>query len=53
MAQELPKMTHKFWQNGPKIDRTFSAIFVNEKAVPQTFLLLECMENIEEKAKEI
>ena len=30
-------------QNDPKMTRTFSAIFLTEKAVPQTFSLLECM----------
>ena len=38
-AQNGTRMT----QNGPKMIRTFSAIFLTEKAVPQTFLLLECM----------
>ena len=44
---------HKMAQNGPKLPHmaqkwrpdlhTFSAIFFTEKAVPRTFLLLECM----------
>jgi len=38
-AQNSPRMT----KNGPKLTRTFSAIFLTEKAVPQTFSLLECM----------
>ena len=33
MTQNWPKMT----QNGPKMTSTFSAIFLTEKAVPQTF----------------
>ena len=39
MAQKWPEMT----QNGPKIARTFPPFFLTEKAVPQTFSLLECM----------
>ena len=39
MAQSGPNMT----QNGPRMTRTFSANFFTEKAVPQTFSLLECM----------
>ena len=40
MAQKLPKMAQK-WR--PDLC-TFSAIFLSEKAVPQTFSLLECMD---------
>ena len=56
MAQNGPRMTQndpKWPKNDPKLPqmaqklrpdlRTFSAIFSTEKAVPQTFSLLECM----------
>ena len=41
MIQKLPKMAQNDLK-WPDI-RTFSAIFLTEKAVPQTFSLLECM----------
>ena len=50
MAQEWPKMIQnapKMTQNGPKITPGFTHFFRNffftEKAVPQTFSLLECV----------
>ena len=42
-ATKWPKKWPNMTQNGPKMTRTFSQFFFTEKAVPQTFLLLECM----------
>ena len=46
MAQKLPQMAQNYPQMAQKWRPdlcTFSAIFFTEKAVPQTFSLLECM----------
>ena len=46
MAQKLPKMAQNYpkWpKNDARIYALFPQIFFTEKAVPQTFSLLECM----------
>ena len=43
MTQNGPKLPQMAQKGCPDL-RTFSAIFFTEKAVPQTFSLLECME---------